>query len=81
MTPLMRRIPSPERMYNLLRYSFRSGRSGHSKAPERLSSVEDIPKTYDSRENMMEVAKEGEIEMSDYRRSEVEEDAGMSRAV
>ena len=81
MMPLMRRIPSSERTYNLLRYSLASRRSGHSKAPERLSSVENTPKTYGSSERIMEVAKGGELEMSNYRTSETAEDTGFSRAV
>ena len=81
MMPLMRRIPSPERIYSLLRYSLASRRSEHSKAPERLPSVDNTPNTYGSSENIVEVAKPGEIELIDYRRSEGEEDTGISRAV
>lgn len=81
MMPLMRRLPSPERTYNLLSYTLTPRRSGQIKAPERLSSVENTPKTYGSSENMMGLARGVEVEMSDYRRTEVEEDAGFSRAV
>ena len=82
MMPLMRRIPSPERIYTLLRYSLASRRSERSKAPERLPSVDNnTPNTDRSSENILEVAKQGDIELIDYRRSDAEEDAGISRAV
>ena len=81
MMPLMRRLPSPERVYSLLRYSIASRRSEHSKAPERLPSVDNTPNTYGSSESIMNVTKRGDIELVDYRRSEAEEDTGISRAV
>ena len=77
----MKHVPSPGTVYNLLRYTLTSRRSGQSRVSERLSSVDNIPKSYESTEGMMEVAKGAEIEMSDYERTEVEEDEGSSRAV
>lgn len=80
LNPLIKRVPSPRKIYDYIKYSLAS-RLGRSEAPERLPSVENISKIHGSNEDKMQRAKGEEIEMGDYKRIEVERDAGFSRAV
>lgn len=63
LNPLIRRVSFPRKIYDSLRLGLASRSSDRSKPSERLPSVENIPKFFESNEGKTEWAKGAEIEM------------------
>ena len=78
--PLLKHIPSPRKIYVSMKHGLAAFNPGRREAPQRLSSVENVPEMARSSEGKMEPVKEVGIEVADYR-VDLEENGGLTRAL
>lgn len=80
LNPLIKRVPSPRKVYDFLINTFTSPSSGRSNAIKRLSSVEDVPRADGPGRGKTKMAGDAGIQMEGVDIA-MKEDAGFSRAV